>query len=261
MAAAFPVQSSAAAPDTHLQLIHHLGRHADALLTVLDLLPIGVIILDRLNRPAIVNEYAREVFQPRGAACALMALMQHRLEPDLCRNPKAKLPRGLGASISRWMGNCGWLISVPRSCSPHPLSALVFALPAGPADDRPDDLAHVVFLSDPDREIAINRARLRELYGLTPAEARLAGLLAEGRVLKSAAAELGITLQTARTHLKRIFGKTGAANQAQLVRLLLNPLTQIGGALGLSAVLGLSSTLSPTAGTSIAREQILATPS
>src|SRR5262249_47626548 len=97
--------------------------------------------------------------------------------------------------------------------------------------------------------IVLNRARLRELYGLTPAEARLAALLAERRNLKAAAAELGITLQTARTHLKRIFGKTAAKNQAHLVRLLLNPMSQIGSILGLRAVMSLSSVLARTAGT------------
>jgi DNA-binding CsgD family transcriptional regulator/PAS domain-containing protein len=51
--------------------------------------------------------------------------------------------------------------------------------------------------------------RLRLLYGLTPAEARLAQLLAAGRCLDEAARQLGVGRSTVRTHLQRIFDKTG----------------------------------------------------
>jgi DNA-binding CsgD family transcriptional regulator len=66
------------------------------------------------------------------------------------------------------------------------------------------------------------------VYRLTPAEARLAALLAEGKHLDAAAALLGITLHTARTHLKRIFSKTAAQSQADLVRLVLDLANQVG---------------------------------
>jgi len=50
-------------------------------------------------------------------------------------------------------------------------------------------------ISDPDHGIALNRERLQRIYGLTPAEARLAALLVEGKRLRIAAAELGISLR------------------------------------------------------------------
>lgn len=57
-------------------------------------------------------------------------------------------------------------------------------------------------------------------FGLTPTEARLAGLLAQGRSLQEVGEQLRISLGTARTHLKSIFLKTGASRQSELVRLL-----------------------------------------
>jgi len=54
-------------------------------------------------------------------------------------------------------------------------------------------------------------------FGLTPSEARLALRLVTGKTLRSAAAELHISYETARTQLKRIFGKTGTCRQAELV--------------------------------------------
>jgi DNA-binding CsgD family transcriptional regulator len=54
-------------------------------------------------------------------------------------------------------------------------------------------------------------------FGLTPSEARLALHLVTGETLRSAAAELHISYETARTQLKSIFSKTGTCRQAELV--------------------------------------------
>jgi DNA-binding CsgD family transcriptional regulator len=61
---------------------------------------------------------------------------------------------------------------------------------------------------------------LRALYGLTPAETRLAQRLAAGDELKAAAAQLGIGYGTARAQLAAIFRKTETKRQGELVRLL-----------------------------------------
>src|SRR5262249_25297684 len=66
--------------------------------------------------------------------------------------------------------------------------------------------------------------RLQSHLGLTPAEARLALHLVAGETLRSAAAKFNISYQTARTHLKNIFNKTGACRQAELVIVILTAL-------------------------------------
>ena len=63
---------------------------------------------------------------------------------------------------------------------------------------------------------------LRRLYGLTPAEAAVTVLLLEGLRTDQLAERLGITLFTARTHVKRILSKVDARSQAELVRVLLS---------------------------------------
>ncbi len=63
-------------------------------------------------------------------------------------------------------------------------------------------------------------ALLRELYGLTPAETRLATLMTTGIGLPEACAQLIIRRETGRTQLKSIFTKTGTGTQAQLAHLL-----------------------------------------
>lgn len=63
-------------------------------------------------------------------------------------------------------------------------------------------------------------ATLRERYGLTPAEARLAVEIAKGDGRAAAAARCGISVNTARSHMKSIFAKTDVHRQAALVRLI-----------------------------------------
>ncbi|MEZ4394893.1 MAG: PAS domain-containing protein [Polyangiales bacterium] len=62
---------------------------------------------------------------------------------------------------------------------------------------------------------------LRTVFSLTPTEARLAFAIAEGSTPAEASELLGMSVLTARTHLKRIFDKTSTTRQAELVRLVL----------------------------------------
>jgi DNA-binding CsgD family transcriptional regulator len=61
---------------------------------------------------------------------------------------------------------------------------------------------------------------LAGLFDLTPAEARLAAALSQGRPLKEAASDSNITFKSGRTYLERIFAKTGTHQQSELVALL-----------------------------------------
>jgi DNA-binding CsgD family transcriptional regulator len=118
-------------------------------------------------------------------------------------------------------------IAIPRPNGLRPLSAVVVHLSMAADNCGKDGLSYLVLISDPDHGVALNRERLQENYGLTPAEARLAALLVEGKRLKTAAVELGISFETARTHLKRIFSKTTSESQVDLVRLFLNLANQV----------------------------------
>jgi DNA-binding CsgD family transcriptional regulator len=58
------------------------------------------------------------------------------------------------------------------------------------------------------------------LFDLTPAEARVARGIAMAQTPEMVAASLGSSLETVRSHLKRIMHKTGTTRQAELVLLL-----------------------------------------
>jgi len=82
--------------------------------------------------------------------------------------------------------------------------------------------AALVFVKDSERRPYLEPEALRGLFGLTPAEARIASRLGTGIALSQIAAELGVSLETARTHRKHLFRKTGVRSQSELVVLLLS---------------------------------------
>ena len=78
----------------------------------------------------------------------------------------------------------------------------------------------VIVLVDLAAPLAMPIERLVQTFGLTIAEARLATLIGSGISLRTAAVELGIGYETARTELKAVFQKTETARQAELVWLI-----------------------------------------
>ncbi len=61
---------------------------------------------------------------------------------------------------------------------------------------------------------------LQQLFGFTPAESRLAGLILQGYAPAEAAARLRVGLATVRSQLSSLLRKAGASKQAELVRRL-----------------------------------------
>jgi len=79
----------------------------------------------------------------------------------------------------------------------------------------------LVFVSDPETQ-RMQAEVLRTLYGLTPAEAAVASLLAEGKSVKEIADRTTVRENTVRMHLKKVFDKTGTKRQAELVKIVLS---------------------------------------
>jgi DNA-binding CsgD family transcriptional regulator/PAS domain-containing protein len=93
---------------------------------------------------------------------------------------------------------------------------------------RSDQLAPVyrghsilVCVTDLEANVTLPEQKLRGLFGLTPAEARLALAIFEGLSPTEAAASFGVSPNTVRVQLGHIFEKTGTNRQSELVRLMM----------------------------------------
>lgn len=78
-----------------------------------------------------------------------------------------------------------------------------------------------VYLYDPEARIHIDTVRLRGLYSLSEAEARVAAAMTSTQDSAGIASQCAISLHTLRSHLKSIFIKTQTHNRAELMKLLL----------------------------------------
>jgi len=195
-----------------------LARTAAA--DALDRMSFGIIILDRDGKPVFVNRQSESVLAQGDG------LLRLRDGLSASRPADAAVLRRLVADACGTGGGTGLLpggaLHVARRPPRRALSVLIaplrprsFAL----ADESP---AAVVFVGDPERSVEGMGDVLRRLYGLTPAEAAVTALLLEGLRTDQLAERLGITLFTARTHVKRVLSKVDARSQAELVRVLLS---------------------------------------
>lgn len=92
---------------------------------------------------------------------------------------------------------------------------------------RNGGIACALVIRDSDRPAAPGLDLLRGLFDLTPAEAGLTRILAMGHTLDEAAADLSISRNTARAHLRAIFSKCGINRQTELVRLVLSSVAML----------------------------------
>lgn len=212
---------------------HELGAAAAARRAfgaALDRLPRGVLLVDARSGLRYANRYAEEVLATGDglrvecgrlvaatpeATAALRRLVGGAADPTACGGAAA--------------GGC---LALARPSLRRPLELLVAPLTPELAPIAAGRAAAALFLVDPERQLELPVVVLRQLYGLTPAEARLAALVGEGLGLPEVAARLGVRRETAKSNLRSIFAKTGTRRQAELVRLLLTGPGLCGGRAG-----------------------------
>lgn len=77
-----------------------------------------------------------------------------------------------------------------------------------------------IFVTSPGGDRSTPYDVIAGVHGLTRAERQVLEAIAAGQSPQDAAAALGVALSTVRTHLHRLFEKTGARRQSDLVRLV-----------------------------------------
>lgn len=184
---------------------------ATAAVAALDRLDRGVLLLDATGVVLVANRAAQSMLAERGP----FVVRRGRLEfVDRCANGRWCL---FLANESDADGSRSLVLQV---AAPRPRGAcrvLVSALDAG------DGAAcgYCVFVYEPEAgHRPLPGKVLAQLYGLTPAESRLVNALFVGMSLRAAATQAGITLNTARSTLKKVFAKCAVGSQAGLLQLL-----------------------------------------
>lgn len=215
----------------HLQRavqLHHrlatLEAQRSASLEALDHLAAGVVLVNAHAQVLFLNRAAQQIVDGNdGLSAGLHGLSAaHAAETNELRRSIAEcgmLASGLALAVSRGV------MHISRPSARRPFSLLIIPLclefarrqllTAGQIPSA------IILISDPEADPALDPSALQHAFGLTPAEARFALVMISGKSVGEAADHLGVTLNTARTHLKRVLSKTGARRQGELIHLLL----------------------------------------
>ena len=203
----------ATAVELHLRL-RASERNSESFTRLIDRLDAGVILVDAAARPVFANARARHIaaeadgllLRDDGLAGSTRAATQALRE--------AIAACGHGAIERRRI----WLARPS-----HRPALLLSLIPlARPGTVVPGTRAPrvAIFITEPDAPAVLDRIAMADAYRLTQRESDVALLLADGLTVDAIAARLGVGRGTVRSHLVRLFDKTGAHSQTALVALL-----------------------------------------
>lgn len=208
--------------DLSLEVARHRdeGRRADMLL---DVLPTAAMLLDRTGRIIRANLSAEKIIGTDDGVGTRSGMFLAGSLPDEARRLTRAILRALSFKGENDDAGFEQALSVNRPSGLPPL--LVILTPLPPTSFAFWELVDhgarlLVQIVDPISLLDNRTDPLQGAYGLTTAEARVAGLIGSGLTAPQVAKALGLSNATVRTHLAHCFAKTGVRSQVALARLL-----------------------------------------
>ena len=187
---------------------------------LLDNLPIASFLVAPSGRLLFHNCAAERILRNRDGLMARNGFLV-----AASRNVTAELKRlielAVGCKSNGDNGENGKNLVIMREPGSLPLVCALFAVRGAGLNDKGDnDVAVAIIVKDLDNGNSGSLSDFASAFQLTKAEVRLIGGLNEGNGLFETAQHLGISNNTARTHMRNIYSKVGINRQADVVRLL-----------------------------------------
>ena len=182
---------------------------------------IALRALDQLCTGVIVTDNARLVIEMNQAAGAMVELEDGLLirEGRFCAGrvfETAKVAKLIDVATEGKSSTVAGRMVIGRCDGLSPYVLTVMPLQAEPISYR---RFAMIIIVDPSR-YAPSESDLTDLFGLSPAEARVAVALMTGETLSDIAMGFGLQITTVRTQLRSILKKVGVRRQFDLVRVL-----------------------------------------
>ena len=205
--------------------VHGAQRVRLALAEAIDRLPTGLLLLDAKRRVVVQNRGAERII----AANDGFRIDRHGPSADDARENatfQKLIADAIDARAGQEIRSAGF-VAISRPSGERSYAVMVTPLIAAPGKSVMSDAVVAIFVADPSARFFAGPEVLTELYQLTHSEAELVRLLATGLSLEEAADKRGVSLNTARSHLKHVFAKTETSRQGELVRLIISGVGQI----------------------------------
>ena len=196
------------------------GDRSASLQSILDSLTLGVVLLSPKGHVVTSNPAAKRLLAGNGGLLAGRFGLRAERADESARLQQL-IARATATSAGAGLEPAGFLTISRRNGSP--LQLMVSPVRGFDAYQT-HPVRAIVFVSDPAprvRRVRPTHDILMALFRLTPAECRLAMLLADGHSPTAIAQMVGVSRNTLKSQLSSIYRKTGTSRQAQLVRLLL----------------------------------------
>lgn len=194
--------------------------------------------LERLQTPVILVNSASLVLYANAPAHGLFEAGGNIKLVNGCFTPtNESLMLAMSSALLRAAGSDSDLggrgIGIPLSLPGQPI-AVAYVLPLKNTEIRSafKTATAAIFISTSAASVPPHQQVLATLYELTPAEARVMSMMGGGLAAGLVAAQLSVTENTVKTHLARVYSKTGVARQSELVKLvcqLASPVAQRAG--------------------------------
>lgn len=199
-----------------------IDLHKRTALDALNLLPIGILIVDADAHVLFANQTAERLGQKEGGI-RLVGEQVWAADPKQTAEIRAKIRHAVVAANQGRLVP-GWSTALKRPAPHRPLSLTVSPLRGNHLKSSLGFLQRpyaILFLSDPDSAQETHAELFQRLYGLTATEAAVLKHLCVGEKPEEIAATQGISIKTVRTHLSNLFAKIATSRQSELIRLAL----------------------------------------
>lgn len=198
-----------------------LGRLGQAGQSALDALAYGMIVVDRLCRPVLVNRLAADILAA-GDGLVWGAGPAGGWRPLSARRPQdAERLHELVRGATGPAPDAGGALRIDRTDDRPPYAVLIApALGRRSVVLNHDGPTAILVIQDPMRMPVPPARVLRDLYGLTRAEADIVGQLGAGGSPEEVAAAREVSISTLRSQVRTILAKTGAAGLTDLARIV-----------------------------------------
>jgi DNA-binding CsgD family transcriptional regulator len=183
-------------------------------------------VIEKLTDGVVVMGLEGRVLFANQTACLLAAEGTLKLRPSIATWSPPHSRRLASIIRSALAGGAGGTVSVPSIDRSRLLTVVVVGLRSQEVSNLSE--AHIsnpacaAFVIDPLKRQTVGAQQLMDAYGLTKAEARVAATASSGRTTAEAGLALGLSPNTVKTHLRRVFAKTDTNGHAELAALLAN---------------------------------------
>jgi DNA-binding CsgD family transcriptional regulator/PAS domain-containing protein len=187
------------------------------------------LFLNRHPYPIVLSDAAGAVIYANAAAKEIasqedgFSLRSGRISLTSLHNQPTFM-KALAEVATGRNGQLRWL-EIARPSNERAFRVLLLSVPhcdLTPADGfQAEDGLAIILMVDTGPGQELDPGILRALFSLTGAEARVASRLAAGWRAEEIADEMGISLETVRTHIRHILSKTSTGRQGEFISLVL----------------------------------------